>query len=79
MPPEYRVNELSIKSNEYMKKGIVYPENTLFCNFPLAIIAYGPYGLLLPVNLAVILKGIQTTVMMVYCLFLVTRSDYPLG
>ena len=60
--------------HEYMKTGIFYPENTLFCNFPLAIIAYGPFGWFLTPKAAVVLKGIQTAVLMIFCLHLITRT-----
>lgn len=46
---------------EYLKTGVFYPENTVFFNFPLTVIAFGPYGFL-PIDMAVKLKFFQTAV-----------------
>ncbi|WP_459925440.1 glycosyltransferase 87 family protein [Desulfatiferula olefinivorans] len=56
----------------YMKSGVFFPEDTVFFNFPLTVIAFGPWGFL-PVDIAVALKGVQTVLILGVSLVLVDR------
>ncbi|MBU1172268.1 MAG: DUF2029 domain-containing protein [Proteobacteria bacterium] len=56
----------------FLKTGIFFPKDTVFYNFPLTVVAFGPYGFL-PMNLAVALKCIQTLALGAFSLFLVEK------
>lgn len=56
----------------YLTNGVFFPEDTVFFNFPLTVIAFGPWGFL-PVDIARVLKGVQTVSFLVVCLVLVAR------
>lgn len=55
--------------------GVFYPEDTVFFNVPLAVIAFGFYSGL-PIKAAVMCKFIQTAALSVFCVALVFRM-YP--
>lgn len=56
----------------YMQTGLFYPKDTVFYNFPLTVIAFGPW-LLLPVGAAVKLKFAQTALLSVVCVWLLMK------
>lgn len=56
----------------YLKTGVFFPEDTVFFNVPLTVMAFGPWGFL-PVDLAVVLKGVQTVLILGGSLVLVHR------
>lgn len=56
----------------YMRSGVFYPKDTVFFNFPLAVIAFGPW-LFFPVAAAIKLKFVQTALLSGLCVWLLLK------